>query len=265
MRTDLEPIVEKATPRASLGYSGIEKFSKLREQSLTRVASTTQIGLVLARNSFRIFDDIEVRKMGRKMIRSDARLRVAERRDRLSSFFDDRGFAVLAVVIVFAVISGFVAPTIAKLLLLVTSGWSANLPVLLAAFVGAATPIIIGLGALIGLYVWDFSVFGVRLRGLNWHRVPIADYLPPLISESQLARLETLNADLCRLGVRPGFFVRHGSASKMATLTETEKSLTAQGEQLKKWQQEAGFIELDLTFPDGEKTTLTIDRTNVLH
>ena len=52
MRTDLEPIVEKATPRASLGYSGIEKFSKLREQSLTRVASTTQIGLYLLETAF---------------------------------------------------------------------------------------------------------------------------------------------------------------------------------------------------------------------
>ena len=260
METALAPVGQDIVPAPSLGYTGIDKFTELRKQSQTRIETTTQIGMALAQNSFRIYDDVEVRKMIRKITRGNVSLRIKERQNRFFDYMsDDLPVSIFAFTIGFAVLGAIIAPILAKLLLLITSGWSADLPVLIAVGVGAATPIIFGIGSFIGSCVWNFSVFGGA--GFNWHRIPIAEYLPPLISVDQLQRLEQLHTDLSHAGVTSAFFVRHGTADEAVTLTKAEGSVTTQGEQLRKWQKEAGFIELEVTFPDGETNTLTIART----
>jgi hypothetical protein len=261
MNTDLTPIEQDPAQTLTLGYTGIEKLDELQAQSRARVEITTEVGVALAKNHFRIYNDSEVRKMMRQMTRANSRLRIKARRQRVSYLLvSDPAATIYAFTAGLAIFGVVGAPLTAKLLLWVTSGWAADLPVLLAAGAGVAMPIFWGICSLFALYVWNLSEFAGF--GYTWHRIPIAEYLPPLISRQQLERLEQLNTELSKAGVKPAFFIRHGTADEKDSLTKSSKSITEQGKRLKRWREEGGFIELDMTFPDGETTTLTIARTS---
>ena len=261
MQEDLAPVRQEITVPQTLGYKGLAEFDALQAASRARVEMTTRVGFALAKNGFRIFEEKERRGIMKQATRSNGRLRAAERRARFRKNFSDDNIALYAVsAAAFTAVSSVTAMVLAKLLLWVTSGWSANLPVLLAGVTGAASGLILALSILMGWILWNFTSFRVGER-YQWYRIPIASYLPPLISADQLTRLEELAADLTQAEVQPIFYVYHGTADEEKTLIKKAASITEQAEQLQKWRLEVGLIELRVVFEDGETHTLTISRT----
>lgn len=236
MGTDLAPIGQDSAPTSSLGYIGIEKLDELRTLNRARVETITKIGLSIAQNGFRIIEEDEVREIKREKNNSYRKVRALESWRRIRR--------VTKLLLTLNILGGFIMSALTLWLYITRGVYTSVVPLLLIYFV---------------LFVWGAWKFtGDKLI---WHKVPIAEYLPPLISPQQHESLNQVNTDLVSIGVTPAFFVNHGSANYKSSITKAATGLTAQGKQLSEWKQEIGLIALDVTFPDGDVNSLVIGRT----